>query len=94
MISPEHQQWLRRRAKAQQAIGIVMDRLAQLNPSVEVGRLRSRAEHVLEAACSWHQGSPEPEQQHWLLGRVVSLDAAIRALERTEVATRAHVTGP
>jgi len=84
MTSREHEEWPRRLAKAQQAIGIVLDRLATLSPSVEVGHLRATAERVLETAGKGYGGVPAPERQQWLLARVVALDAALRALERRD----------
>jgi hypothetical protein len=81
-MNPHEHEWLRRRAKAQQAIGIVLDRLALQRPSQEVSSLRTRAERVLEAACSSHEAAPALDHQQWLLERIVALDATMRALER------------
>jgi hypothetical protein len=94
MSSLEHEEWLRRRAKTRQAIGIVLDRLATLSPSVEVGHLRAAAERALETADGGYGGIPAPERQEWLLARVVALDAAMRALERKDSTGRASRRAP
>jgi hypothetical protein len=93
MSSQEHEEWVRRRDKAQQAIGIVLDRLATLSPSVEVGHLRATAERVLETTGDG-QSIPAPERQQWLLARVVALDGAMRALELKNSRTGASRPAP
>jgi len=70
-------------ALVQDAIRVVVRRLAAMNSSPEVDDLRCRAEVCLEQVRRWTQVGPTAEEQGAVTERVLGLHLAVARLKRS-----------